>query len=354
MNLGGAERQLLLLCDKLRNDLEIEIITLDASGPLLEKYKKQFPQIKIIDSSNDSIFAILMKLVDYIKVSNPDLVITWLYKADILGGIATKLVGKIPVIWSARNSSIPRFRFFKKFVLSFMARRIPAIIVANGKPAIDFHEAIGYPKHKIVRIPNLLSTWVYETKSESRMINPSYDVSPLRLGMAARQVPGKGILETITAVEESGLNIKLLLIGQKTAQTSILDLAEGYKLYDVKEITDDSELARWFKELDLYLMSSTHWESQPNSLLEAMAIGCPVLVSNKIELEFDIPNQFSFDFEDSSSFKVAVESLLSLEPTNIKNIVDDQQEFILNEFSRESTVNKWKDLIFTQNSFSNE
>ena len=354
MNLGGAERQLLLLCNELRSDLEIEIITLDAIGPLLEKYKRQFPKIKIIDSSSYSIFVVLMKLANYIKASNPDLVITWLYKADILGGIATKLAGKTPVVWSARNSSIPKFGFFKKFALSLIARRIPTVIVANGKPAIDFHIAIGYPNHKIVRIPNLLAPWVYTIKSESRMVNRSDDISPLRVGIAARQLPGKGILETITAVEKSGLNIKLLLIGQKSSQTSTLHLSEGYNFYDVKEITDDTELAKWFKELDLYLMSSTHWESQPNSLLEAMAIGCPVLVSNIIELEFKTPSQFTFDFVDDLSFKVAVESLLRLEAAKIKDLVDYQQDYILKEFSRESIVNKWKDLIFLRSSFSNK
>ena len=101
-------------------------------------------------------------------------------------------------------------------------------------------------------------------------------------------------------------------------------------------------------------MSSTHWESQPNSLLEAMAIGCPVLVSNIIELEFKTPSQFSFDFVDDLSFKVAVESLLRLEAAKIKDMVDYQQDYILKEFSRESIVNKWKDLIFLRNSFSNK
>lgn len=354
MNLGGAERQLLLLCNELKNDMEIEIITLDAIGPLLESYKRQFPKIKIIDSSRYSIFAVLMKLTNYIKASNPDLVITWLYKADILGGIATKLAGKTPVVWSARNSSLPQFGFLKKFVLSIMARIIPTAIVVNGKPAKDFHEAVGYPSQKFVRIPNLLAPWVYTTNSKSRLIHQSDNASPLRIGIAARQVPGKGILETITAVEKSGLNIKLLLIGQKTPQTSNLNLLESYNFYDVKEVTNDSELAQWFEELDLYLMSSTHWESQPNSLLEAMAIGCPVLVSNKIELEFKTPSQFSFDFIDNLSFKVAVESLLSLQAVEIKDLVNCQKNYILNEFSRESIINKWKDLIFFRNSFSNK
>lgn len=354
MNLGGAERQLLLLCNELRCHFEVEILTLDGIGPLLAKYKEQFPEIRIIESSNRLVLFVLVKLVRYIKVNKPKIVITWLYKADILGGIATKLVGKIPVIWSARNSSVTELGIFRKLVLLLLARTIPTAIVANGKPAINFHKTIGYPNHKIVRIPNLLSPWVYTVKNKSRLINPSKNIAPMRVGIASRQVPGKGILEAISAIENCDLNIQLLLIGQKTTQTAILESSESYKNYDVKEITDDSELSRWFQGLDLYLMSSTHWESQPNSLLEAIAIGCPVLVSNKIHLDFTIPNQFSFDFVDDLSFKIAIVSLLKLDSVDLKNMVNSFQSHILREFSEESIVNRWIYLISLHTSIANE
>ena len=150
LNLGGAERQLLLLCENLRSQVEIQIISLDPDGPLKEKYLQAFPEIFFLDKS--SLFNCFYRLRKIIKTSNPDVVITWLYRADLLGGLATKLAGNIPIIWSARNSSIPNFTFLKRRLLTVLSKIIPRMVVANGSPAHDFHTSIGYPSKKFVII----------------------------------------------------------------------------------------------------------------------------------------------------------------------------------------------------------
>lgn len=348
MNLGGAERQLLLLCNQLKMDMSIQIITLDATGPMLETYEQQFPDILKIDSKKYSLPVVLYKLVASIKSTNPDIVITWLYKADILGGIAAKLVGKAPVIWSARNSSIPSFNILKRSMLVFFANRIPTFIVANGKPAIDFHKSIGYPESKIRRIPNLLAPWTRKVSSNSQLLKSYRPVNELRIGIASRQISGKGILETISSVLSFPTTlpkITLLLIGQQTEESKAWEKKGLYFGYSACQITEDEDLASWFAGLDLYLMPSTSWESQPNSLFEAIAIGCPVLCSDRFELDIDLPPSLKYKTSDPDALRETLTSYLLTENNLVVENVSMLRMYIENMSNPQSIKNLWKTLI---------
>jgi hypothetical protein len=107
LNLGGAERQMLLLCQMLETQADIQIVSLELEGPLKEKYSQAFPDIYFLDRKNPLIQIIEIQRI--VRISKPDVVITWLYKADLIGGIASRLAGNFPVIWSARNSALPYF-----------------------------------------------------------------------------------------------------------------------------------------------------------------------------------------------------------------------------------------------------
>lgn len=346
MNLGGAERQLLLLCNELKYEVEIEIVSLDASGPLLPRYKAAWPDLKIVDSKKLNPFFVLFELRKLIKISRPDVVITWLYRADILGGIATKLIGKkTPVLWSARNSEIPNLNFVKKWMLLMLSRKIPASIVANGNPAIEFHKSLGYPQEKIRRIENLPAPWTTIARSDSRLLSGFVGMENIRIGIAARQVSGKGILETISAVEKCNFSIDLQIIGQNTTESFGWRSSGKYRGHNVREITDDQELAAWFASLDLYLMSSSQWESQPNSLLEAIAIGCPVLVSDRIKLDIEIPSELTYNSLDVRSLGDTLGNLATLETNHLLGLVSSLQELVLMRFSRERIIGEWLVLI---------
>ncbi len=348
MNLGGAERQLLLLCNLLKEEVAIEIISLDADGPLLEKYQRDFPNISVIDSTKYSKFTVVARLRKLIKKNRPDVVITWLYNADILGGMATKLAGKTPVIWSARNSTIPSFSYLKRFILVLLSRVIPSYIVANGQPASKFHESIGYQIKKIKLIPNLLSSWASKAESKSKLLIAKRPISKLRIGIAARQVSGKGILETfknISMLPPDFVKIELSLIGQQSSESETWKLSGIYSHYQVEAKISDSEIAEWFEGLDIYLMPSTSWESQPNSLFEAIAIGCPILFSNMFELDQQLSTAHSFDPLNPVDFQRAIQEKLDQSSENIIESSEGLRKYILNLSDARHVGSAWMDLI---------
>jgi glycosyltransferase involved in cell wall biosynthesis len=347
-NLGGAARQLLLLCTLLKEEVAIEIISLDVDGPLLERYQRDFPNISVIDSTRYSKFTIVRKLCKLIKGNHPDIVITWLYKADILGGIATKLIGKIPIIWSVRNSSIPNFGFTEKLLLKILSRFVPECVVANGSPATEFHKTMGYPHKKMTTIPNLVSPWTSEVKSNSKLLTDKRPINSLRVGIAARQVAGKGILETISAISdlpESFPEITLTISGQSSPESEGWRSTGFYAEHEVRVMKSDHELAEWFASLDIYLLASTSWESQPNSLIEALSVGCPVLYSSRFKFDFDLSPLHAYDPLRQDGLQRALGTILDQSATELLETTLKSKMYIQDMSDPRKIRNYWSHLI---------
>jgi len=295
-----------------------------------------------LDKKNPLIQIIEMQRI--VRISKPDVVITWLYKADLIGGIASRFAGNFPVVWSARNSALPHFPIFKRLVLMLFSRMIPKWIIANGKPAYDFHKSIGYPTKKMQIIPNALASWTSSTRSKSRLLLKDTPVDKIRIGIASRQVSGKGILESITAFDDHLDQLPLIdltLIGQETDESKKWLSKGDYKNHSVQALTTDTELAEWFQGLDLYLMSSTAWESQPNSLLEAIAIGCPVLVSDFVDLDFDIPDFNKYDAISATNLVSAIQKYRDIEKSRVIGTAEELRSKVGSIYSRDLILEKW-------------
>jgi glycosyltransferase involved in cell wall biosynthesis len=109
----------------------------------------------------------------------------------------------------------------------------------------------------------------------------------------------------------------------------------------VQALTTDAELAKWFQGLDLYLMSSTAWESQPNSLLEAIAIGCPVLVSDFVDLDFDLPNFNKYDAISPTNLVSAIQKYGDIEKSIIIDTAEELKSKVGSIYSHDLILEKW-------------
>jgi len=319
LNLGGAERQMLLLCQMLETQVDVQIISLELEGPLKEKYSKAFPEMYFLDKKNQ--LSQIIKVQRIVRIYKPDVVITWLYKADLIGGIASRLAGNFPVVWSARNSALPHFSSFKRVILMLFSRLVPKWIIANGKPAYDFHKSIGYPTKKMQIIPNALAPWTSSAKGILEMI------------------------EILKLIPQGFPKIELSLIGQHSIESLKWEENNLYGGHIVQTLNSDSDLAEWFANLDLYVMSSTSWESQPNALIEAITIGCPFLVSNRIDLDLPIPPQFRFDPKSASSFQKALIEIVRLDSVELEALINLTRIQTLATLSGDLASASWLALI---------
>ena len=94
---GGAEGMLLRVLEHIDRELLIpEVISLTGIGEIGEKIRELGIQVHDLEMSRSRLSIptlSLFRLRTMIKAINPDVVQTWQYHADLLGGIAARLSG---------------------------------------------------------------------------------------------------------------------------------------------------------------------------------------------------------------------------------------------------------------------
>jgi len=166
LNVGGAERMLQKIVTS-NGDQSIHSVVLSLSSGGLIADQLALSGISVTSLKSTSIFdrvILIFRVIRFIKKLEPDMIQTWMYHADIIGGVAAKLCSVPLIVWNIRNGP---FRFFEKkngtpklltkFVVilgSWLSWVIPNHIFCCSKITIAHHAKMGFARKKFVYISN--------------------------------------------------------------------------------------------------------------------------------------------------------------------------------------------------------
>lgn len=156
---GGAEATLFRLISETKSEYDHRVISLTTAGLYGAKLVAAGVPVYSLEMKNlRGMLRALQRLSALLKKLNPDLVHTWLYHADLLGGWMAWCQG-IPVIWCVRSSSqsIERLTRSRKLLLTLCgltSRFVPKWIVYCASSAVSSHVRWGYKKNKAIVICN--------------------------------------------------------------------------------------------------------------------------------------------------------------------------------------------------------
>lgn len=290
LNDGGAEGVLFRLCIHSSSTKHVVISLMDKGkyGPLLEN-----AGVKVFClGMNPGMPSIgrFWKLVDLIRSESPSAVQTWMYHADLLGGIAAKMAGVQKVFWGIRHSTLEKGKAKRSTIAvaklcAMVSRFVPEKIVCCAHKALSVHRAIGYSAQKLVVIPNGYDLSEF-TRNEhtASALRASLGVSrdTFLIGKVGRYDPFKdhnNLLSALSELRLSGVDFKCLLVGKGLSAENeelmgrIKELGLGDKTILAGQRTD---IPAVMNALDLHVLSSSS-EGFPNVLAEAMACGTPVV-----------------------------------------------------------------------------
>ena len=101
---------------------------------------------------------IFWKLLRMIPAYRPDVVQTWMYHADLLGGFAARMAGIKNVIWGIRTTDVSaggaRSTAVVRWLCARLSRWIPHTIVCAAEASRCVHVALGYRADRMVVVPN--------------------------------------------------------------------------------------------------------------------------------------------------------------------------------------------------------
>lgn len=220
------------------------------------------------------------RLWSLIKMVNPDIVQTWLPQMDIAGGLVATAAGK-PWVLSERNSKKAFMRPPRTvWWLRRQVARLASLIIANSQAGYDYWmECIGKPD-RLATISNGL---------DLAGIRAAQPLGVQRVGpdgycflLVGRLLPHKSpqVLVRALHIVRQKYSTQALIIGDGPLREELDSLIRESDLSD--DVSVMPYQAHWWGYLKTAaaLVSMSQYEGQPNVVLEAMAAGCPVIVSD--------------------------------------------------------------------------
>jgi glycosyltransferase involved in cell wall biosynthesis len=301
------------------------------------------------------------------------------------GTIDIKAFRKIIALIKSNNIDILHSRDYKTnlyalIIRKFFCKNIKIVTTAHGWVGSGFKLSLYYTLDKIlvasfdrnfilfkdmvkifIRKPNPKTTRVIHNAIIPGQWDPAkYSSGKLHqelnipanskiISYVGRIMPEKDILTMVKVARkiiiEYKIDVYFVLIGESKDikyDTAIMQLVSKYNIQDrFLFIGKRFELQQYYRDLDLFLMTSVQ-EGFPNSLLEAMAMKVPSIVSSIDGIPEIIENNINgilckpFDVD---GFSFAIEKLLN--DTAIYNtIASNARKLVENELSFESRLRK--------------
>jgi glycosyltransferase involved in cell wall biosynthesis len=233
------------------------------------------------------------RLVRALRSFRPDIVQTWMYHADLVGGVAALLAGCRNVIWGIRQSYLGmdllgRRTWWVAKCCAFLSWVLPWAVVCNSRAGRKSHRVFGYRGRILRYIPNGVDVDRFRpdpVRREAWRASLKLDPRTVAIGFVGRfdRYKGHGLfLRAALAVARWEAGVRFILCGD--------GVEEGNPAFAT--VQADSEIKERFLLLgrrddipDVMrgldgLVSASLSEGFPNVVAEAMACGVPCVATD--------------------------------------------------------------------------
>jgi glycosyltransferase involved in cell wall biosynthesis len=353
---GGAEMMLLKLLQHgplLRGG---RVIALQCGGELAGRFKHLGQRVDCLSMKAGVPNPLaIWRLVKFLRNDRPDVVSTWMYHADVVGGLAARIAG-IPVVWGIRNSTLGTSTKFTTRAMVWLAahlsKSVPTRIISCSEEARAVHEQIGYAKDRFRVIPNGFDLGRFRPCDEARSSVRSElglrTGTPL-VGHFARLDPQKnhlGFLDAARRVLEQRADAHFLLVGEGVVPGN----AEFARAIDASDLRGSvsllgrrDDVPRLMAALDVLVSSSSFGEAFPNVLGEAMACEVPCVTTDVGDSSMIVADTgIVVAVDDMAGLADAVLCLLSMPLEERRTLGQRARRRVEAEFSIQSVVSRYQ------------
>ncbi|MCM8816238.1 MAG: glycosyltransferase [Candidatus Omnitrophica bacterium] len=277
LDVGGTEKQLLLLCKYIDREKFHPFVISLRGGRMKNDFTKENIPVFVIGKKYRFDLIALFKLILILNRIKPDILHTFMFTSNTWGRIAGIINGVPVIVASERSTDLwkKKYHFFVDRVLGFFTDKI----ICNSYSVMErYRSVLGNISRKLVVIRNGIEFQTFETdKSGSKRKNEKIVFTASRLS------PEKGIrflIESARIVLRQKENVKFLIAGEGPLMTELKYLADRYGIEkQFIFLGYKNDIQNFIEKSDVVVLPSL-WEGLPNLVLEAMAMRKPVVATN--------------------------------------------------------------------------
>ena len=328
---------------------EVHVITWQDNGLPKESLEEGFhvhriraPRLKFVGRS-----LYVLKELLLIKHLNPVIV----HAQGITRGLActlAKRMFKIPYIVWGRGSDVYLPWSFKGLISKFVLRDADALIALTEHMKKKMCELIGYDRSDIFVIPNGVDLNLFNS-CVKRFTQPPLKVERYEKAIVyvGRLEPIKGVkylIEAIKILRERGVrDLKLLIVGEGTEKKSLKELVRKWDLENCVVFMGQvphHKIPSLLASTAIFVLPSLS-EGFSNGILEAMAVGLPVIATKVAGLPEIVRNgESGFLVEPCNSLEIAEKCALLLTNDNLRTNISKNNREVVKNYSWEKVVEK--------------
>lgn len=278
---GGAERVLSILLDQIAlqfQETDIHLVLLDNK---VERYNIPEHIQKITLECQGSMIKSILSLRQVLQTIEPDVVLSFLNRANCANIIAAHLLGYHCIISERVNTSSHFGSGLRGWINKIIVRALyplaDQVLAVSKGVGNDLQLNFGVPQQRIAVIYN---PYDIERLATLAAQPPTVKVAGDYIVSVGRLVPNKNFALLIRAYHQAQPKEKLLILGEGPEFPALKQLIAELQLEEKVILTGFIENPYAVMSRARYAVFSSLAEGFPNAMAEAMALSLPVIASD--------------------------------------------------------------------------
>lgn len=281
---GGAERAIINLANRLVDKgIRVDILLIEDNREYVFSISNKVNILKIDGFGK---FLAILPLIFYIIDEKPSKVYSILDLANITNLLARIILGSryqafIGIQnYTSKHIRSPFKKYIEKILLRVLAPFADTIIAVSDGVANDLSNYINIPRSKIHVVYNPILTSEIERLAMKKNSHPWLQNKSSSVILSVGRLNAQKDFPTL--IRAFNLLVKkrkarLIILGEGECRAEIEELITDLNLQEIVDLPGfENNPYSYFKNCDLFVLSSIY-EGLPSVLLEALAIGCPIV-----------------------------------------------------------------------------
>lgn len=351
---GGSEMSQLRMLPLLGKDVEHVFVTLRQSGSLSPQFEERGLRVFSLHQSHLLDIRSYIKLIELLNKLAPDLIVSHLLVADLVGRFIVQPFVPYRVVSSlATTYNFPRYwyaRLIERFTRYFCQGYIANAHIVKETYVRKFH----VPEQKITVLTTGMDTSLFRSLIPDAQLRQEIGIQPTDIVFicVANLHINKGhryLLEAFEQLFQKNQNIKLLLVGDGDERSSLEQQREQYLSHaSIEFLGKRPDVPKLLKLAHVFVLP-TFFEGMCNAIMEAMASGLPVVTTNIPEnRELVTHNETGLLCEvgDTTSLTQALDTLLHDSEAR-ERLGRSAARSIEERYELHATANRWRQYFLT-------